>query len=201
MKLILDFDDVIFNAQTFKDLMFFFLKERGIQHGEDVYREMRKSDQLFSVAKYIERLHIPESDKEEVYEGIMTPAEWLVKEEMLSVFDFVEKENVFIVSQGDEGFQRDKIERALGDRVPQSHVVIVPGTKKHEIQHICELYKDEEVVFVDDKTLFLDDLPLQDIPNLTAILFDEYGSVTLKKALQEAKDREEIPVEQRVSKV
>lgn len=191
MKLILDFDDVIFNAQAFKDLMFFFLKERGIHNGEDIYKEMRKDGRIFSVAKYLERLHIPESEREEVYEGIMTPAQWLVKEDVLSIVALVEKEDLFIVSHGDEGFQRDKIERSLGDRVLQSHVVIVNTTKKHEIQHICELYKDEEVVFVDDKTLFLDDLPLKDIPNLTVVLFDNDGMTALMKALQEAKEREE----------
>lgn len=187
MKLILDFDDVIFNANAFKELMFFYLGERGIRNAGEVYEKMREKEEMFSVLRYLEELGIKESERDEVYEGIMTPCVWLVNKEVIEIMDQVGIENIFILSQGDEAFQRDKIDRAVGDKVLGSHVAVVPESKTEELKRICEMYKDEDVIFADDKLKFLNALPASSLPNLKTVLFNERGLQTLQAEIEESR--------------
>lgn len=186
MKIIFDFDDVLFDAKAFKELMFFYLEERGIRNARDVYVSMRAPDKTFPVLEYLERLNIPKEDIDTAYEGIVTPAKWLVNQEVLGVAREVGMENIFILSLGEEAFQRDKIERALSEEVLDSHVIVVSTSKREEVVRICMMFKDEEIIFVDDKVEFLNNLPMEELPNLKTVLFNETGLEKLKAAVKEA---------------
>ncbi len=188
MKIIFDFDDVLFDAKAFKELMFFYLEEKGVSNAREVYTSMRARDKTFLVLDYLRSLHIPKEDVDSVYEGIVTPAKWLVKQDVLSILKKVGKENAFIVSLGEEAFQRDKIEQALGDDVLDSHVVVVSPSKREEIIRVCTMYKDEEIIFVDDKIELLNNLPMSELPNLKTVLFDETGLEKLKSLVGEPKN-------------
>jgi hypothetical protein len=190
MKVVLDFDDVIFNTNAFKELMFFYLAERGIRNAKEAYEQMRQREEVFSVIRYLDELGIKEEERDEVYEGIMTPCVWLVNKEVIALMEQIGKENIFILSQGDEAFQREKIERAVGDKVLGSHIAIVPESKTEELMRICEMYKDEDVIFADDKLKFLNALPATDIPNLKTVLFNEKGLQTLRAEIEESRRME-----------
>lgn len=179
MKVIFDFDDVLFNASAFKELMFSFLERYGIKNAKEVYTRMRETEKVFSVARYIDFLGIKENEKEIIYEGIMTPCAFLVNKELVAIIEEVGKENIFIVSQGDEMFQRDKIDRALSGKVLEGNVVVVSDSKRAEVAKICQMFKDEEIIFTDDKLEFLNDLPVLELPNLKTVLFNHRGTETL----------------------
>ncbi len=191
MKVVLDFDDVIFNAGAFKELMFFYLAERGIRNAREVYGQMRQREEVFSVIKYLDELGIKGEERDLVYDGIMIPCAWLANKEVIEMMDQVGKENIFILSQGDEAFQRDKIDRAVGDKVLGSHIAIVSESKTEELRKICEAHKDEEVIFADDKVKFLNELPVSSLPNLKTVLFDKNGLETLRAEMVESRRMEE----------
>lgn len=190
MKVVLDFDDVIFNASAFKELMFFYLGERGIRNAREVYDDMREKEEVFSVLRYLDKLGVKESERDEVYEGIMTPCAWLVNKEVITIMEELGEENIFILSQGEEAYQRDKIDRAVGDKVLGSHVAVVPESKTEELRKICETYKDEDIIFADDKLKFLNALPASDLPNLKTVLFNERGLQTLRAEIAESRRME-----------
>ncbi len=187
MKVVLDFDDVIFNAKAFKELMFFYLGERGIRNARGVYEKMRHDEKVFSVLAYLDELGINEDERDAVYEGIMTPCARLTNKEIIRVMEQVGKENIFILSQGEEGFQRDKIERSVGDKVFGSHVAVVRESKTEELRRICDTYKGEDVIFADDKIEFLNALPATLTPNLKTVLFNERGLETLLAEMEESR--------------
>ncbi len=187
MKIIFDFDDVLFNANAFKELMFFYLEERGIRNARELYKQMRKREKLFSPSQYLNELGIKKDERATVYEGIMTPCAWLFNKEMVGIMSEIGEENFFIISQGDEAFQEDKIDRAIGDQVLGSHIIIVPDSKREEVIRICMMFKDEDVIFVDDKIEFLNNLPMNELPNLKTVLFDETGLEKLKALVKELK--------------
>ncbi len=195
MKVVFDFDDVIFNANAFKELMFFYLGERGIRNAWKVYEQMRQREKMFSVIKYLDELGIKEDERDEVYEGIMTPCAWLVNKEVIELMEQVGKENIFILSQGEEAFQRDKIDRAVGDKVLGSHIAVVAESKTEELMRICEMYKDEDVLFTDDKLKFLNELPASSMPNLKTVLFDKHGLETLRAEMTESRRMEKEKVD------
>lgn len=199
MKVVLDFDDVIFNASAFKELMFFYLGERGIRNAREVYDDMREKEEVFSVLRYLDKLGVKESERDEVYEGIMTPSAWLTDKGVTAVMEEVGRENIFILSQGEEAFQRDKIGRAVGDKVLGSHVAVVSESKTEELVKICETYKDEDVIFADDKLKFLNALPASDLPNLKTVLFNERGLQTLRAEIAESRRMEGREVAQEQS--
>lgn len=200
MKVVLDFDDVIFNANAFKELMFFYLAERGIKNARNVYDDMRREEEVFSVVRYLDELGIKEEERDEVYEGIMTPCAWLVNKEVITIMEELGEENIFILSQGEEAYQRDKIDRAVGDKVLGSHIAIVSESKTEELRKICEAYRDEEVIFADDKAKFLNALPVASLPNLKTVLFDKHGLETLRAEMAESRRVEKEKLSPEISR-
>ena len=54
-----------------------------------------------------------------------------------------------------------------------SQTYVVTESKKEIISRICEKHKDEQVVFIDDKPRFLDDVDLKDSPNLIPVQYNK----------------------------
>jgi ABC-type polysaccharide/polyol phosphate transport system ATPase subunit len=94
----------------------------------------------------------------------------------------LKEEDCFIVTQGDEEFQRDKIRRSLGEKY-LSHTTVVASSKRESIKALCKKYEDGKVVFVDDKIEVLDDLDTLANKNLRTVLFDVRGLERLKAEL------------------
>ena len=75
-----------------------------------------------------------------------------------------------MVSYGEEEFQTTKIERS-GIAPLFSEIIIVGGSKKEAVEKICEKYKNEEVIFIDDKAKHFEDLDFKKYPNLKTVLY------------------------------
>jgi predicted RNA-binding protein with TRAM domain len=75
-----------------------------------------------------------------------------------------------------EGEEYDVVIEAVGEKGDgiakvKNFVLFVPGTKKEAVYEICSKYKDEKVIFTDDKIKFFEDIDLARVPNLQNILY------------------------------
>ena len=188
MKLIFDFDDVIFfNTLKIKEGMYSCLEKVGVPRSitEEYYKETREKQ--FSLKNYLKELIVCQKiegvSSEDVYEDIMKDCANFTNKEILEIVKNAGKESCYIITNGDEEFQFDKIKRA-GVVDLFCEVIIVSGSKKEAIERICREFNDEKIIFIDDRSKFIDDLDLESLKNLKTVLFDENG---LKKLEDEIK--------------
>ncbi len=182
MKVIFDFDDVIFNARAFKEIFFRVLEGRGYENIREKYETLRKEATPFSLYSFIRQVTAESSEENVValYSEVMNSCESLVNHEVVNVIGRLGKENCYIVTNGDELFQMDKIERSIGIGAVRE-VFVVPGSKREKLAMLCARHNDETVIFVDDKLSFINDVPRsEECQNLKTVLFNEHGLATLE---------------------
>ncbi len=191
MKLILDFDDVLFKAGDLKEVIFNTLASYGLENVREFYDMARKSGEPFSLRRFLyhvcdykkaEGMH-PLVDVDMIYEEIMRVCPDLGNQELALLVKSVGKDNCYIVTNGDEEFQRDKIRRAGMDTLVQE-VYVVPGGKKEKIAEICKAFPLEEVIFTDDKNKFFIELNLEECRNLKTVIYNENGLENLKAEIE-----------------
>lgn len=187
MKLILDFDDVLFKAGGLKEKIFTTLASQGITNGAELYEGERSSGIPFSLKRFLykvyERNPGAQANTSSIYEEIMAECKNLINQEIVSYVQSIGKENCYIVTNGDKEFQEDKIARTgIGAYV--ASVIVVPGTKKEAIEAIYKEFASEQIIFVDDKSKFFEDLG--EIPNLTTVEYVGAGALELLKQKVEA---------------
>ncbi len=167
MKLILDFDDVLFkNTPEFKDWMFSVIAEAGVMRkkAEAEYKKVRMDQ--FSLRNFLTGL----IGNDDIYKKIISICSKLVNEEMIASARQTGRENCYLVTNGDREFQEDKIRRS--GIVPLfKEIHILPGSKKEVIEKICQKNPGEEIIFYDDKEKFFADLDRRKYPNLKTVLY------------------------------
>ena len=185
MKLILDFDDVLFNARGLKDVMFRVLSEHGVENGEELYnRERSRPGNIFMPKEFLRNACstldmedddvVTEVNVDELYNEIMRECPRLINQELVALVASIGKENCYIISNGSQEFQMDKIIRS-GLQALVGDIIVVPGSKKQEIEKICKRFPNEEVIFADDKSIFLNDLDRDVCKNLKTVIYNENG--------------------------
>jgi FMN phosphatase YigB (HAD superfamily) len=188
MKYIFDFDDVIFNnTAQFKVHMYSCLENVGIpkEKAEEYYKEVRMDG--FSVKKLVSTIFIKENitiiTEEELCEAILSKCRDFLNTELIEIIKNLGRENFFIVTHGIEEYQLEKIKRTEITSL-FSRIVVVQDSKKEAIEAICNDYKDEKVLFIDDQIKRLIDLDMEKAPNLKTVLFDEHGLEKLKQEIE-----------------
>lgn len=188
MKFIFDFDDTLSDTAQFKEYMWERLEKLGVPRAASIqsYEETRGDDTPFSLKQFLlfvfTKHDIAKTFLEDAYGQIMQISPSLLDERLLDVVRRAGKDNCYIVTNGDEEFQRDKIEKS-GVRQLFREVFIVPGTKKETVAHICEQNPNEEIIFMENKAKFFDDLDMERCKNLKTVLWDEYGLEKLRMFL------------------
>jgi len=180
MKFIFDFDDTLFDSKRFKERIYACLEKASISRStaETHYRAVRLTQEPFSLKKFLTDLLPSPSEVEVVYLDIMRVCQSFINQELLAVIRRLGRDNCYIVTQGDEEFQNDKIEKsAISMLFAERH--IVTGPKRELVSQICARYKDEDVVFVDNKVDALNDIDREKCQNLKTILWDEHGLAKL----------------------
>lgn len=180
MKFIFDFDNVLFKTRThFKEHLIGVLERAGISR--DKVEEYWKKGHLdtFSLKKMLTELDL----NQDLYEEIMNQSKNFVNEALIKVVENLGEKNSFVVTFGDKEFQLDKIQKA-GIAPLFSEIIVVQGSKKEAIEKICVKYKDEKVIFVDDRANHFEDLDFVKYPNLKTILYDEQGLDKLKTEIK-----------------
>lgn len=188
MKLILDFDDVLFNnTKQFKPRMFSLIENAGVPLGvpEKYYQEFKIKG--FSLKNFLVALwgkyNIKKFDTQDVYEDIMRECPNFLDKKLLDVVKILKKRNCYLSSSGDKKFQHEKIKRS-GVQDLFYGVYITSESKKDMVTSICTKNKNDTVVFVDDKAIFFDDLDTEHCKNLKTILYDEHGFQNLTNELE-----------------
>jgi len=181
MKYIFDFDDVLFyTTKRLKEKMYECLEEAGISRvvAESHYKEAREDEFSLknSLLGLFKNQKITDPTAEVVYEKIMLDCKDFTNVELIQKIKTLGKENCFILTNGEKQFQEDKISRS-GIAPLFSEVFIVPGTKREVIRDMCARYKEEKVLFIEDKVKFIEDIDLAECPNLKPVLYDIEASL------------------------
>lgn len=193
MKVLFDFDDVIFNSQGFKNFMFQVLKDRGCVNVKSLYENTRKNGQLFSLYDFIHEADntFTSEVQEEIYQQIIGISEHCINQEVFDSMKRLGKQNCYIVTSGEPRFQMDKIKRSIGSDAVQE--VIVVGVSKAEVIHnLCRKHADEEIIFVDNDANFFKDIDMMQCENLKTVLFNENGIGNLEAELQKSIHNEQL---------
>src|SRR5687768_2781004 len=114
MKYVFDFDDVLFNTtKMLKEQMYLSLEKVGIPRkiAEEYYKGLHEHE--FSLRNSISELFVLEGkDKnniEKVYENIMSGCKNFINFELIKEIRDLGKENCFIITNGENEFQKEKI--------------------------------------------------------------------------------------------
>ncbi|MFA6177513.1 MAG: HAD hydrolase-like protein [Candidatus Paceibacterota bacterium] len=175
MKYIFDFDDVLFQTTKHrKEHMFVLLQKAGIPlfEIEKYYKKARLEG--LSLKSMLAHFLSDKEIQEKLYEEIMEENKNFINTELLEKIKKIGKENCFLITHGGTEFQNDKIER-IGATPLFSEIIILQGSKKTAVENICERFREEKVIFIDDKVQYFEDLDFKKYPNLQTILYDEQG--------------------------
>jgi FMN phosphatase YigB (HAD superfamily) len=113
----------------------------------------------------------------------------LVNQELVAYIFEVGLENCYIVTNGDQEFQHEKIARAgLANNFKE--IFVVSGTKKEKIKELCERFPDEEVIFIDNNSAFFNDIDMEACRNLKTVLYHENGFENVKAEVLETRKEE-----------
>lgn len=187
IKLILDFDDVIFNnTKQFKKHMYLCLEKNGITHSvaENYYKKVRENE--FSLKNFISYLIVSEglrkNQQKKIHEEIMHKCKNFLNMELLEVIRKMGKSNCYLITNGDKEFQKDKIKNSGVSKL-FFDIKIVPRSKKEVIEKICKENKDYDIIFLEDKEKFLNDINFRKCQNLTTVLYNEQNHKDILKRI------------------
>ena len=167
MKLILDFDDVLFkNTPEFKDWMFSVIAEAGVARTEEEAAYAKERAKGFSLKRFL----IDRLGNDNQYKKILSKCPELINKDIEALARNAGKNDCYLISHGDKEYQTDKIV-ASGAAPLFKEIIIVLGSKKGTVENICAENPEEEVIFYDDKEDFLSDLDRQKYPNLKTVLY------------------------------
>lgn len=191
MKVVFDFDDVLFDARAFKEKMFALLAGKGYAHVESVYSSMRSDAEPFSLDRLLERLVLDGShdEREGLYQEVLGACFGKANQELMKIIERIGKENCIILTQGVEKFQLEKIRRSVGIG-HVGRIVVVPSGKGEAIEEICREFGDEDVIFVDDKEKFFRDINFEHCRNLKTVLYNRNGLDNLLAEVEDSLFRE-----------
>lgn len=192
MKLILDFDDVLFNnTKGLKIKIFEVLVRHGIVNAESSYLKKREGDTPFSLKSFLHEIIATQGvtgvNEQELYEEICESFPDLVNEPLLALIREmkISRNDCYIVTSGEKEYQYAKIE---GSGIASIFNVarVVGHSKKTEVEKICRDFPGDEIIFVDDKDKFFRELNMEAYPNLKTVLFNEHGLENLKAEIEES---------------
>lgn len=167
MKYIFDFDDVIFETTKHRlEHLYAVLEKAGISRKEIDEYYKRERVNLFSPKKMLKHFNLDDS----LYEEIMGVSKEFLNKKFVKAIEKLGRENCYLITYGEEEFQKDKIARNEIEHL-FAEIIAVPGTKKQVVENLCEKFKDEQIIFIDDKPQYFEDLDLNKYPNLKTVLY------------------------------
>ena len=181
MKILIDFDDVIFDTETFKEKHLFGAFEQfGVSAGDvkKRYAEYRILLPKFSLSRFINYViyeHKVDTDEEKINEIVFTGVHKLVFEFISKLATKFGEDNITLLTFGDREFQERKINGA-GVRSLFAEIIYTEEDKADFVQRYALLHGNEKVIFIDDS--FRHFVREGIIPkNLTQICLDTLGKL------------------------
>ena len=156
MKLIIDFDDTIFDTERFKkEKLFPALTQYGVSKKvfEISYKKYYKKNTTYDVYKHLELLEKKftiKIDKALFSLQISKNLHTFIFPEYIRIFEKCGKDNIYIITQGEKEFQKLKIYSSLIQKKVKK-ILIVDDSKQNELERLCSLWSAELIIFIDDK--------------------------------------------------
>jgi len=174
-KYIFDFDDVLFfNTAQFKPHMYKCFEESGLPYDvvKKYYdRERAKGFVLENLVKaVVHGEHVESITAPALTEKILGACKNFINHELIKRIKKLGPDNCYLVTHGVQAHQLEKINRT-GIRPLFAQISIVQDTKKWSVERLCEQFKDDQIIFVDDKEKRFADLDYKKYPNLTTVLY------------------------------
>lgn len=174
MIVFIDFDDVVFNSGKLSEELKGLFFKRGIEESlfEKYYYDENKT---YNPQRQIDRIQ-EDSDKDfsnlkkEVSELIDNLGEY-VFDDFKEFIEKVGRENIYILSFGDEEFQKLKIKNSGIDRDVEK-TIIAKGKKSEQLKKFFSRNSNlekEEKYFIDDKVHHIKDVK-KNFPKIKTIL-------------------------------
>ncbi len=190
MKIIFDFDDVIFDSNAFKQRIFSGLVSSGIPSDviKDLYIGHRTNFSpiiLYKDAVEKTELKISEKSIKKSVEDLVQNVDSYIDQRIISLIQSLGKENCFIVTAGDKDFQKLKVKASLGNNIIEEHCFFVEKKKSEALKSICEMYPTESIIFVDDKDRYIEEAKSLNTKNLFPILYRHDGFDVLSSKIKE----------------
>lgn len=181
-KYIFDFDDVLFfNTEQFKKHMYQCFEVVGVPY--DVVKKYYKKelDEGFVLKNLVDSIlrneNISSISPAELNEKIMGECKNFINNGLIDRIKDIGADNCYMVTHGVTEYQLEKINRT-GIKPLFAHISIIQDTKKESIEMICEQFKNDEIVFVDDKEKRFIDLDFKKYPNLRTVLYVGQKSIS-----------------------
>ncbi|MCA9355951.1 HAD hydrolase-like protein [Candidatus Nomurabacteria bacterium] len=180
-KYIFDFDDVLFfNTEKFKKHMYQCFEEIGVSYDtvKKYYKIEKEKGWVLQnlVESVLDGENIKITTKEDLSEKIMRVCKEYTNTDLINRIKKLNREDCYMVTHGVKEYQLEKIQRTgVGSLFNQ--IFIVQDTKKDPVEMICEKFRDEEVIFVDDKEKRFADLNFEKYPNLRKVLYVDNESI------------------------
>ena len=174
-KYIFDFDDVFFfNPARFKPHMYSCFADIGVPHEVVQKYYQKERDKGFVLAHLVASIlrgeHIESITPAELTEKILSACKNFVNHDLIARIKKLGAENCYLVTHGVREYQLEKINRTgIGPLFAQ--ISVVQDTKKRFVESICGQFKDDKVIFVDDKEKRFADLDFKKYPNLKNVLY------------------------------
>lgn len=190
MKIIFDFDDVIFDSNAFKQRIFSGLVSSGIPSDiiKDLYIGHRATFSPFILYKdAVEKtgLKISEKSINKSVEDLVKNVDSYVDKKIITLIKEIGEENCFIVTAGDIDFQKLKVNASLGNVIVEENCFFVEKKKSEALKSICEMCPNEPVIFVDDKSRYMDEANSLNLQNLHPVLYRHDGFDVLSSKIKE----------------
>ncbi len=185
MKIIFDFDDVLFDSVSFKRKVFSYFDKYGL--GLDVCELLYKKHRAdFSLRNLYEEVMVytdkafTQGEFDEFHDNSFFNFESYLNNDLVTIIEKVGKENCFVLTAGNESFQYEKIVASgLSSYIDKEHIIIVKDDKKEALRELCKLHVHDSIIFVDDKEVHAEGARSLDLSNLHVVLYDTTGFASL----------------------
>lgn len=181
MKYIFDFDDVIFDAGSFKNRVAESLLSYGISQEDFLTDYARVRGPGYHVSKHVadifgaHNIGVSEHEINDIVDELFVDIKQLLNKEVV-YFISEHAKDVAVLSAGNADFQMRKIvETGIKDLV--SEIVIVPHSKKEWVIAFAEKYPDEVVYFIDNSEEHLVHVEFDSLSNLKTVLYRDKNSL------------------------
>ena len=122
----------------------------------------------------------------EIYDEIMEKCPVFVNKELLAEIEKLPKEDLWIMTYGEEEFNRAKVEQSgIGKFFNKVQIRVVSGSKKEWVAQTCAEFPEEIIIFVDNRQDFIQEVTREKSKNLRTILYDENGLQKFREAIQQ----------------
>ena len=174
-KYIFDFDDVLFfNTKKFKKHMYKCFEDIGVPYDtvKQYYKIEKEKGWVLGnlVASVLNGENIISVSADNLTEKIMMECKNFINNELIDRIKQLEVEDCYVVTHGVTEYQLEKLRRTNLEPL-FTKVFVVQDTKKGPVEMICEQFKNDTVVFVDDKEKRFADLDFEKYSNLKKVLY------------------------------